>query len=315
MQTFGLLVRGLNQMSKLPLVFLLLFCASNAFSAGQTSANFLKIAVGAKNASMGETGAAETGINAIYWNPAGLATVEYMEVSFMHAAWLEGINYENAAYARRLGDSGVLGVSLDYLTMSPIDGYDNTGGRQASFYPSDNCLKITYAADISATPEQTCVGVTLKYITSYISTLSARTLAIDAGIYFDTIFEDLRFGVVFQNLGKPMKYDNKAYSLPLNLKAGVNYLFTENLSASLDLNKSIDADTVLNTGAEYLYPISDETAVALRGGYRTNNERLGGNAGITIGLGLIYKSFNFDYAFVPYGDLSDTHRITVGYKF
>jgi len=302
-------------MLKYLLPALLLFCyVTEAFCAGQTSANFLKIAVGAKNAAMGETGATETGINSIYWNPAGLADVESRAVSFTHAAWFEGINLENASYAQKIG-AGVIGVSVDYLSMSPIDRYDNTGGRQGNFSPSDKALKLTYAADVSATPEKTYAGVTLKYISSDIDSLSAKSLALDAGIYFDTIFEDLRFGVVFQNLGQPMKFDKQSYSLPLNLKVGANYLVMDGLNVSLDVNKAIDTGAALNAGGEYLYPIDDETGIAFRGGYKSNTDGLGGSAGITMGIGVIYNSYTFDYAFVPYGDLGDTHRISIAYRF
>ena len=105
---------------------------------------------------MGETGAAEIGITAIYWNPAGLADVENKAISFTHSFWLEGIYYENASYAARLGAGrSVLGISVDYLSMDSINRYDNTGGSQGSFTPSDRALKLTYATDISATPEKT----------------------------------------------------------------------------------------------------------------------------------------------------------------
>ena len=33
------------------------------------------------------------------------------------------------------------------------------------------------------------------------------------------------------------------------------------------------------------------------------------------GIGVVYQLYTFDYAFVPYGDLSDTQRISIGYKF
>jgi len=294
---------------------LLIFIAANAFCAGQTSANFLNIPIGAKNSAMGETGAAESGINAMYWNPAGLATIETPEFSFGNASLFEGIYLQNAACALKIGN-GVLGVSFNYLSMSAITKYDNTGAQQDIFTPFDNSVSATYAWDISATPEKTCVGLTLKYINSHIvDSDNASTVAMDAGIYFDTIFEDMRFGVVFQNLGRPMKFNSEAFSLPLNIKAGFNYLVTDGLSLSADVNKTIDTDAVLNGGAEYLCQIGEETGLAFRGGYKSNNVELGGSAGVTMGVGFIFGVLTLDYAYVPYGDLGDTNRISLGYKF
>jgi len=254
-------------MPNLILLLLLFFCASDAFCAGQTSANFLKIAVGAKNSAMGETGAAEPGIGAIYWNPAGLAAIGHTEVSFNHTAWFQGLNFESGSIAMRLGQSAIA-VSFDSLTTPPMDRYDNTGGRQGSFMLADQAIKLTYAADVSATPENTYVGITFKDITSYIDSLSAHSLAVDAGVFFDTVFDNLRFGVVFQNMGNSLKFDRQSYSLPKNLKAGANYVINDALNISADINKSIDTDTILNTGGEYLYPVGEDTSIALRGGYK-----------------------------------------------
>ncbi len=154
---------------------------------------------------------------------------------------------------------------------------------------------------LAVTPQQDCG----EWSSSSIDTLSASSIALDAGVFFDTVYEDLRFGVVFQNLGQPMKFNQQAYSLPLNVKAGANYLITDGLDISLDINKGIETDAVINFGGEYLYPINEETGVALRGGYMSNAD----------GIGVVYQLYTFDYAFVPYGDLSDTQRISIGYKF
>jgi hypothetical protein len=296
------------------LAVLITCCPSQVFCAGETSANFLKIGVGAKNTAMGETGATETGLNALYWNPAGVADVENMEATFMSATWLETISFQNAAFARKF-DFGVLAVSADYLSMARIERYDNTGGNQGSYSASDQAIMVTYALDVSATPERTYAGVTFKQISSRIDNFKATAYALDAGLYFDTIFEDLKFGVVFQNLGTPMKYEVNSFSLPLNVKAGVNYLAMEGLDVSLDINKGTDTGIITNTGAQYAYSINEETGFFLRGGYRTNTSGLGGSAGVTMGFGIVYQSYRFDYAFVPYGDLSDTNRFSLGYKF
>jgi hypothetical protein len=237
-----------------------------------------------------------------------------MEVTFMDAAWLETISFQNVAFARKF-DFGVLAISADYLSMSSMDRYDNTGGKQGSFGASDQAIKLTYALDISATPEKTYAGITLKYISSNIENFTATSYAFDAGLYFDTIFEDLRFGLVFQNLGTPMKYEVNSYSLPLNLKAGVNYLLTDGLDVSLDLNKATDTDVLTNVGAQYSVPLAEDLGISLRAGYRSNTSGLGGSAGMTLGFGIVYSSYRLDYAFVPYGDLSDTNRLSLGFKF
>jgi hypothetical protein len=54
--------------------------------------------------------------------------------------------------------------------------------------------------------------------------------------------------------------------------------------------------------------------VALRTGYQFGRNT-GAGSGFSVGMGLTFSNLGLDYAFVPYGDLGDTHRISLGYKF
>jgi hemolysin activation/secretion protein len=59
--------------------------------------------------------------------------------------------------------------------------------------------------------------------------------------------------------------------------------------------------------------------VAGRLGYNTQSQDTGGLHGLSMGLGLMYTdyamNYSLDYAFVPYGELGNTHRISFGIKF
>jgi hypothetical protein len=50
-------------------------------------------------------------------------------------------------------------------------------------------------------------------------------------------------------------------------------------------------------------------------GYNTAAKDTGGMNSITIGLGYTYTRYSFDYAFVPYGDLGNSNRLSVSIKF
>jgi hypothetical protein len=56
---------------------------------------------------------------------------------------------------------------------------------------------------------------------------------------------------------------------------------------------------------------------ALRAGYKYSSgmTTLGALAGISGGLGFKFGSYQLDYAFVPYGDLGQTHRVSFLAKF
>src|SRR4051812_46013243 len=90
--------------------------------AGTSSATFLRIGVGARAVGMGETFVAVANDpSAIFWNPAGLASLQRRELSISAVEWPADIHYEHLTLlmpSRRLGGSialqlGVLGTNID----------------------------------------------------------------------------------------------------------------------------------------------------------------------------------------------------------
>ncbi|MEK7745767.1 MAG: hypothetical protein AAB576_03810, partial [Elusimicrobiota bacterium] len=53
-------------------------------------------------------------------------------------------------------------------------------------------------------------------------------------------------------------------------------------------------------------------ALPVRLGFNTRNDA---ELGITAGVGWRFRDFMLDYAFVPYGDLGISHRISVTWQF
>jgi long-subunit fatty acid transport protein len=115
------------------LLLALVLCASPAaaqFSlggqrAGTSSGTFLKIGVGARAVGLGEAFVAVANDpSAIFWNPAGLASMQRQELSLNHVSWPADVNYEHLAFVlpvRRLGGSlafqlGVLATEIDETT-------------------------------------------------------------------------------------------------------------------------------------------------------------------------------------------------------
>src|SRR5437016_158316 len=64
--------------------------------AGTSSATFLRIGVGARAEGMGETFVAVANDpSAIYWNPAGLASLQRTEIAESHVEWPAQISYDH----------------------------------------------------------------------------------------------------------------------------------------------------------------------------------------------------------------------------
>jgi len=86
------------------------------------------------------------------------------------------------------------------------------------------------------------------------------------------------------------------------------------LVTGLDIAKPKDNDFSIHGGLEY----SLASAYFLRAGYSitpSNNLDVDGLTNLTGGVGVRLGHFAVDYAFVPFGDLGNTHRISLLINF
>ncbi len=262
---------------------------------------------------MGETGAVSEDINSVYWNPAGLASINEKEISLMHAVWLETINHEYLAlgFPTRFGN---VGIAVNYLYMSEMDKYDNTGNKlPEKMSATDTALTLTYSVILQAYYPIN-VGVNVKYLHSKLENIYANAYATDIGAQ-TYLNNNLGFGIVFQNVGTKMRFIKEATKLPQNIKLGVTYKFAIPLKVAFDINLPNDSDLKVNLGTEYTMGVGRDIKLSPRLGYKSNMKGLEGSSGITVGVGFNFKDYCIDYAFVPYGQLGNTHNISLLMKF
>src|SRR6266576_3629750 len=79
---------------------------------GTTAASFLKLQTGPRAIAMAESFAGiSDDVNAIQYNPAGLAYLKEKQVTLMHAVWFQDIFYDHLAVAWPMEGIGTLGLS------------------------------------------------------------------------------------------------------------------------------------------------------------------------------------------------------------
>ncbi len=278
---------------------------------GSTSAQFLKLGIGAKSAGMGNAvTAVYNGTDAIYWNPANLNHIDRKEVSFSHAIWFEDVNYEWLAFVMPTENFGVFGAGIQYVSYGTISKVDNSYTSDGSFSPLDMAIYLSYAT----TYEDFDFGLNLKYIYSKIEN-SASAVALDIGGRY--YLEDYKtsVGATLTNFGTKMKFDKEAEDLPLLFKVGASYNIFEDWIVSLDLNFPNDNEIYFDFGTEYNVELAENLNFALRAGYEGRNKDVPGFNWLNLGFGVEYLDYIFDYAFVPYGDIGMTHRFSFSIKF
>lgn len=291
---------------------------------GTSGAQFLKIAPSARPAGMGEAFAAvDDDINAMYYNPAGLGPLKRVEAAGSHSSLFQDMAYDYAALAvpllswkkdqRPKNLYGTLGISVANLSVSNIErrGTTETDQPVDKFGSSDFAYALTYGLAVPDTGLS--LGVTAKYIDQQIDTAKSTAFGMDVGGLYRVGRAGFALGV--RNAGTRSKFVSSADPIPLTIFTGVGYKLADDWIGSVELDQPRDNSLALALGTEYRHDFGDKLVGALRMGYNTRNKDAGGFSGVAFGLGLGYGNFNFDFALVPFGDLGNTYKYSLGVKF
>jgi hypothetical protein len=291
------------------------YCAFSSDDKGTSSASFLKLGVGGRAEGLGEAFSAVTDdAVSLYWNPAGLASQPEHGGSavLMHAPYVDSGYYDYLAASHNTGALGAWGVGVQYFTPGSIVETDRGGAEYGEFRPYDMAASLGYANSIGGFS----LGVAAKYIQSKIIS-SAQTFAADLGLMTPTIANDrLRFGLVAQNLGGKMKFDETDEDLPLTFRVGSALSLTDRWLLSIDGVMPNDNQPYANAGTEYRWPIGEQSSLAGRVGFNSRSfGDIDGLSGLAVGLGMNLPRVSVDYAFLPMGQLGLTHRVSLGLRW
>lgn len=288
---------------------------------GTTTGQFLKFSPTARGSAMGEAMTAlADDASALYWNPAGLVDVTSNSVVFTHTSYLADSFYDYAAYAHNFGETGSMGVSVQYMNYGAITRTDTSGVDVGEFTPYDVAVSLGFASYISGFNkypwERFALGVSAKMISSKI-TQEDHTITADAGIISPWfLYRRLRFGLGMSNALGALKYDEDSFNLPFTLKAGVLLRPVEWLDLSCDAVAPIDNAAYFAAGIEIRRQVIEKLRVDLRAGY--NNRAATDYSGFrnaSFGIGLAGGALSCDYALSPFGELGDAHRLTFKFGF
>jgi hypothetical protein len=310
-------------------------------AAGSVSAPYLEVPMGARGEGMGEafTGVADD-VNAIYYNAAGLTTLETAQLELMHMDSFGGVQYENLGLAVPTDALGLHWwgtVGLNYTLVgiddtpntreNPDGSYDTTWANFGyTFNAGASVVALSYAWQAT---KLYSVGATLKIINEQIATAQGWGFAGDVALMTrPELIKGLSAGLTLQNIGSAPE---AGAPLPGDLRMGVGYLLDHPFTGIMKADKlTFDIDLVMpvvpvvdvwqmNFGAEYTRWFNRENA-SLRVGYQVPTEsQLDGFSGFTAGGGLGVHldglDLSLDYAWVPFGILGNTDRFSLTANF
>ena len=290
---------------------------------GTGIAKFLRIGLGSRAAGMGGAyvGVSDN-VDAIFWNPAGLSQLTNREFGLTYMQWFEDIMCGVIAYGHPLPKGmGAIGINLLYWNMGTIE-KTTDGTNYTSASVTQGAGGISYS--IAMMRNLLLFGATIKGIYQDLAGNYMNGIAGDAGILF-RLSKDINLGLSLQNIGPVYKQDGSIEILPDNIKAGVAFRpGGKGFMIAVDVDKPSDNDPKFHAGAEYYFE-----KFALRVGYNqaeaTSAKDASAFSGFTAGLGFkggvgeesteAKLKVEADYAYIPYGTLGTTHRLTVILKF
>ncbi|MBN1897905.1 MAG: PorV/PorQ family protein [Spirochaetes bacterium] len=306
----------------LVLSFLFIIQYIPADDKGTAMGSFLQIVPGGRGPGVGDAVCSlDESAESVFFNPAGIASVNDLNLALGYSKWLDTLNYSSLAFSMPVKDLFTLGIgfiglfygSFPVITQDSAGNLAETGNSATA---SDIAFNITLARHITKT---TTLGVTTKYISEKIENEKSDIIAFDIGL-IDKLFvldpvigkasSPVNLGMAVINLSGKSQFISKSYSLPMTLKIGVNYTFLGMEKQHrglflLDVVKAVDDNAKLNMGLEYNY----KETVLLRLGYKIGADLDNISMGIGFQHSLGDLHMGIDYSLVPFGDLGNTHRM------
>lgn len=274
--------------------------------AGTEGAAFLNIPMGGRPAALG--GAYTALANDAYapvFNPAGLGFSSASQLAAMHLSFIDSIAYEFASIALPFSGHRALGAAVQYFRPGDIPGTDLNGNSTGNFSGSFSAYSVGYGQALNRTVS---LGAVAKSIRGEIASESASSYAADLGVMIKPS-KEVGLAVVAANLGSKLKFVDEGDALPSAIKLGGYYrLNTPWLFALQATRQQHTGLTSAQTGIEW----TPGGVLSLRAGYRTETSReLSSSGSWTAGVGLHLAGQQFDYAWVPLGDLGNTQYFSL----
>jgi len=318
---------------------------ANVSGVGTGAAAFLEIGVGARAMGMGGAYAAVANdATALYWNPAGIVWLNGVQCELAHNKWLVDTYHDFAGVVIPMpslrSTFGLSYNSLDYgdEQVRTVERPDGTG---ETFSGRDIAVALSYAI---AFTDRFSFGLSGKYVSQRIWSETGSAVAMDVGIFYNTMVKGLRLGACISNFGSkiemrgrhirtivdpdegvenydrvPVNYKTGQYSLPLLFRVGISYerklgSFGQLLLA-MDVNHPSFATESINLGLEYGFA----NMFYLRAGGESLFERDHIN-GLTVGGGIdLYRrgmmGIRIDYCWADWGVLENAQRFSMGLVF
>jgi len=305
-----------------------LFPVLGSQRAGISTAQFLKIPVGARAVGMGEAFVANAmDALALYWNPAGIVQFNTNEILLSHTDWVVDIKHDFIGGVYHISRNDAIGVGFTALYTDDMEITTETQpyGTGRYFKYIDIALGLSYARRLT---NQFSFGLTVKYIEETIDVLKMRGFLVDLGTFYWIGLGTSRFAVSIANFGgdiapagevtllngeKISSFQSFSPPTMFRFSFAVEPFMNDihRITTAIQLNHPNDNAENFGLGIEYGF----KESFFIRGGYKINADEQSFTAGVGVAFKTGFVRFNLDYAFARFERLGNTHRFTLLFKF
>ena|SRR6218665_2876380 len=250
--------------------------AGNPERVGQAGGGQLLINPYVRNAGMvGSNSARVRGLEAQFLNIAGTAFTRKTEVLFNRSNWLQGsgIYINSFGLTQGIGETGTLGFGVVAIDGGKIDvtTEEQPEGGLGTYNPTFYNVNMSYAKMFS---DNIYGGFNIKLLSEQIPNVSARGIAIDAGIQYHTgKYDQIHIGIALRNWGPKMRYQGDGLSRQTTVSYGNAYQLTVN-----NRSGAFELPALVNIGLAYDLYLTKDTAglskehrLSLNGTYTSNS--------------------------------------------
>jgi len=182
---------------------------------GTSGASELLIPVGPQGTALGGTAVSDAdGVEAMFWNPAGLGGMEGTQALFSHTSYIADMKLNYAGAATRVGTMGTLGIAAKVLSIGdiPVTTEAEPDGTGEVIQPTFATIGVTWAKQFT---DRVKFGTTVNVVSEHVLDNAATGLAFDFGVQYDTGWRGLKMGMVMKNFGPSMEFNGPSFDVPV----------------------------------------------------------------------------------------------------
>jgi hypothetical protein len=279
---------------------------------GTVGADFLRLGIGARPMALaGAYTAIADDVFGMAVNPAGLTQIINAELGSYYANIVGDVHHGWVGFTQDVNDTWSYGVEVNMLYASETrrDSYgDPIGTYSVALGALGGAISMEPFRGFS-------LGLSGRYVVQKYDGEVGHGFAGDFGLLYHTRFNGFRVGVVAENLGPDVEFQELSESMPMGVRVGLGTsLFQQTLTIAGDFAYGFEGSMEAGVGIEW----EAVRGVSFRAGYDIFGD-FDSWSGVSLGIGLDALSGlivgELDYAFVPQLPLGYVHRVSYTLKF